>query len=532
MSFRTQRLANAFPLWSKLRSDPSSFGHRFLDTFASVIAEQSITNVKLSMDNHLLKPYLGIGYLYSVVLSDDDAFPQAETSLGVLQYSYPTVVGTVDSVDYTLDRYEDLFEMLSAAPDRVSLVESRPYTSLFCWQSSSPYVFSDPPWPERLSIEVSGSTFFSKPSKVYDREYSGMHAVHVFGTDQNDISISELVEVRDDGVYRTRNIFKTVEDISIEGFDGSVSVRWFPEALSQEPDPYRIAVFDDFEGQLLLSLSSQVVDSVTYSYVVYSSNRLKNGNDYRRPQIESPGNNEVLAETVLLDSSGSPYVAVDLAINHQSSKLYVLDDSGFVHVYDHELSPFSVFSSTESETMSTYIELTPLRHRAKFGDSEYLYTDFKRNRLNISSIQIKRRAPDGTVEYLQADRSTWAAGAASISAPVLTGLTTPEASWQDFRFSTTYNQVGQWEYVLTTKTAVDTTVYVTAVMASSMAAESSVDMSVSTPAGLSFSQEGYISISDGSEVHFYEEFVDGWIADTRLGQILMRSDYTSVEVTY
>lgn len=531
MSFRTQRLTNAFPLWAKIRRDPSSFGARFLDSFAQMGGEMSITNMKIMQDIHLLKHYLGVGYLYSFYLDEGDEFYKNGTGPGTYKWVYPTVSGTIGTTDYSLTRYEDLVSMLNAAPDRISPAETQAYSSLVVWDSTSPYTVVSPTRPERLYIEISNSTFYSRVSSRQDREYSGQHTIQVAGTDENDIDIREYIDVLDDGVFVTRNIFKTVEEVLVEGFDGTVVIKWFADAYSYELDPYRAAVFDDFEGQLRLSLTTQVVDSTTYSYVVYSSPRLKLGEEYRRPEIEATSNVENLAEVVLLDSSGNPYTAVDLAINHHTSKLYVLDDQGSVHVYDHELSPFSVFSSSDIQTSTTHMELVPLRHRAKYGDTEYVYTGFTRLRHNVTSVQIKRQSPDGTVEYLQSDKTTWAAGQYAIPAPNPNAVF-PEGSWSDIRFSTEYDQLGQWEYALTLTTPSDTTVYVTAVMVDSLTAESSIATGVSSPVGLGFSKEGYIAVADASEVHYFQEVVDGWIADTQTQRVLMRADYDQIEVSY
>jgi hypothetical protein len=532
MGFSTQRMANAFPLWAKIRRDPSSVGQRLFSAFAEMTDEHHITSIKIGQDAHLLKHYLGVGACWGFSLDDEDVYPLNETSPGVTKYTYPTVVGTVDDVDYTCARAVEIIEFLSAPPDRLISQGSAAYSSLVCWSSSSPYTFVDPPWPERLCVLVENSTFYARNSKYQDRQYSGRHTVIVTGTDENDVPISEYVMVPDDGTYYTRNIFKTVSDVVFEGFDGDCTISWFAKQNPWEVDPYRVAVLDDFEGQLRLSLSTQVVDSITYSYVEYSSSRLKLGEEYRRPSIEAPDNTEILAEVVLLDSSGDPYTAVDLAINHETSKLYVLDAQGRLHVYDHELSAFEVNDDADVATARTHLELVPLRHRAKYGDTEYIYTDFQRNRFPIAKVQIKRIAPDGTTEYLQTDKSTWSASSAWIVAPNAGAKVSPEKTWSDFRFATTYNQVGQWEYSCTTVTSRDTTTATTAVLASYMEAERSLDTEVVDPEGLMFSQEGYVAVCDATDVHWFSEASDTWLADVRLGQVLLRSQYDQVEVSY
>ena len=530
--FRTQQLVNSFPLWTKARRDPSSVAQRLMGTFSEMVEEQTITSVKIAQDFRLLKYYLGVGRIWAFALDDEDVYPLTGTSFGVSKYTYPTVVGTSESTDYTLRRSIEIVEFLHAPPDRLIDVGDIPYSTMQVWSSASPYAYTQPPEPERLCVVVQNSTFYARPnSPTQDREYSGRHVVQIAGTDENDQEFREYIVVLDDGTFYTRNIFKTVTEVVLEGFDGDTTVSWFAQQNPFEVDPYRSAVFDDFEGQLRLSLSTQVVDSTTYSYVEYASTRLKLGEEYRRPSIEAPDNTEILAEVALLDSSGDTYTAVDLAINHETSKLYVLDAQGRLHVYDHELSTFDYVEDADVETARTHLELVPLRHRAKFGDTEFIYTDFVRNRNGIAQIQIKRLAPDGTVEYLQSDKTTWAGTVAWILAPN-PDAARAENTWRDFRFSTEYDQAGQWEYSCTTVTSRDTTTSTTAVMASSMTAERTIDTGVSSPTGLDFSKEGYVAVADASEVLLLEEVADVWLADVRLGQVLLRSQYDQVEVSY
>ncbi len=531
MSFFAQRLANTFPRWTKVRRDSSSMGQRFFSPFAEMLEEFTYMNKKISVDMRLLKPYLGVGYVYSVLLDDEDLFPLEEVGAASLKYTFPTVTGTTDSTEIALTQYDEMIEFLNAPPDRIVSQSTLTYTDTLVWSSDDPYVFAELPTPERLAIEVTGSTFYSRRSSVKDREFSGKHVIQIKGTDENDIQIREYVTVNDDGVFWTHNIYKTVDEVLFEGFDGAISISWFPRTLSYEPDPYRVFVIDDLEGQLKLRLTTADVGGTTYSYLVYESERLKQGSDYRQEGIESLENTEPFGEAVLLDSSSNPYVAVDLAINHQTARLYVLDDEGRIHVYDHGPNPFDAFTYPERETSSSYIELHPLQHYAVYGDSEYLYTDFARMRFPIKEIQILRIAPDGTEEYLQSDKTTWAATEAVIPAR------NPDAdrivdSWQDFRFRTEYDQLGVWQYYLTTNSIEDETTFLTAVMVDNLAAVVTLETDVTSPIALGFSKEGWVSVLDADEVHYYDERADVWIANPRSGQILLRSDYDSVEVTY
>ena len=275
MGFRTQRMANAFPLWCKIRKDPSSIGQRLFSVFSEMLEEHLIMNTKIREDEHLLKHYLGVGRIYGFSLTEDELYPTTSSNFGVTKYTYPTVVGTSGGTPYTCTRAIEIAEFLNAPPDRLISQGSESYTTHLVWESSAPATYNDLPVPERLCVEVRDSTFYSRPSRVQDRQYTGRHTVLIKGTDENNIEIDEYITVDDDGTYYTYNIFKTVTEVITEGFNGTCEVKWFGKTNSFEEDPYRVAVFDDFEGQLQLSISTQDVLGTTYSYVEYRSARLK-----------------------------------------------------------------------------------------------------------------------------------------------------------------------------------------------------------------------------------------------------------------
>lgn len=527
MSLRTQRLANAFPLWSKARRDSSSLAQKTLSTFAESLEEASITNVRIANEFHLLKPYLGVGAIYSILLDEDDFFQTESSTLGASTFVYPDVVGTIGVTDYTLERSTEIVGFLNALPDRIALKDTRAYSSLNCWSSSSPYTFTSPPWAERLCVVVSSSTFYSRLSRYSDREYSGKHVVQLIGKDENDIPIREYVTITDDGIYYSKNLFKTLEDVFYEGFDGTISIKWFPKQNTFETDIYRVIVFEDFEDALALSIEN--TDSK--GYLIYQGDRFKQGQEYRRGDSDILDNTEKLAEIALLDSSSTAIQAIDFTLDLQSARLYVLDANNHVHIYEHDLPAFKTSAYTMSETAVSYVELLPNRSRAKFNQTEYVYTSFARTREKINAIQIKRIAPDGTIRYLQSDKVTWSSGAAWIES-VNKEIIDPIRSWDDFRFSTQYNQYGQWEYSCTTKSLSGEKVSTTSVLVGSLVAKKSFSTGLTGLNGIAFDCNGFLSLCSNSNIYRFDSFSNVWLADTRNNQIFLRTEYDSVEVTY
>jgi hypothetical protein len=501
-------------------------GQRLLSVVAEAGEHCAVTTKLQQKELHLLKLGLGVGTLYAVQLSDEDQFPLSLVGGWQQQYTYPTVVGN-DGTDHTLTRRETSEEFLYALPDRLDQVTTTTVVNNIVWSSASPFVYNDIDRPERLLISVQNSTYYKQNTGDKDLDFAGYTIIKITGTDENDIEIYEVVKVRDDGWFLTRNIFKSISKVRYNGFDGDVEIRWVASNANEFVAPYHTYVSDIIEGPLYLELTSVVVGLVTYAQVVFKTYSVLDGAAYRVTLNTTPESvEEELCRIVLTDSSGSAYTPIDMAINHNTAKLYVLDSSGYIHVYEIALPLFTPPTTTASK--QSYVEIDPSNHYAEYGQTEKLWTRFTRTRWPVEQVTIKRIAPDSTTEYLQQDKS-W-----STVQYDFTGDYDKAAalSWTDLEFTTTYNQTGEWEFVITTRTTRDTTTYVTRVMAGVVSAEVSLDTGVGSPAGLVFSKEDWWGVYNGSTVTYLREIVDGWYADTTTNRILLRENYDSVEVTY
>lgn len=528
MSFLTQRLANYHPLWTKIRRDPSSFGQRFMSVFAEAIEEQQIANKNLSEEMFLLKQKIGAGHLFVAELDEVDQYRIISGGAGGNYWEYPSITGTIGVDVYNLVRYETYQELFSAAPDRLVSVGSATFSDYIAWDSNSPYVYNAIPYPSRLIISVKNSTVYYKRTAVKNRDKSGRYQVVIKGLDENDIEFTEYIRFDDDGVYWTRNIFKEILDVKYEGFNGDADIKWISKDLDFYPDAWRAGVIDDLEGQLRLRLETRTVGATTYSVLVYEIQRLKRGDAYRVEGVEVIDNVERVSEQTLLDSSGTAFRAVDFAINPRNTKVYVLDDASNVHVFDHGPTAFTPPSVEESS--ETYIELHPLYHYATFGSTEKIWTYFSRLRYPIGNAVIKRTSPSGLVRYLDASK-TWSAS--SYSFPGKKSVV-PEESWDDFFFETTYDELGEYEYQIEVTTGAGVSVYVTKVMVDSVQAESTIATGVPNPDAVCFNKEENLVVVDsvGSTMYFFQEAVDGWVADTGRNLVLLHSEYDSIEVSY
>jgi len=481
--------------------------------------------MKTEMD--LLKPHLGRGVAWKAQLEGDDQMPVEITTGGDRVWTYPTtVVGTHATGDQTLVRVDDIEALLWSPPDAVGLVETIATANLLIWTSAAPSVFNTMSYPERLQVVVENSTDFFGRGQYKNLEASGRHLIQFQGKDINGIDFIEQMEIRDDGVYRTRTIVSELTAINSDGFDGDVLcyLNTPTTATRKLTDMYHLGVSEDTEGPLQLFLASDTLS--------YSVQQILSGVNYRTGGAEIIDNDELIWKQALADTGGTAETGfVDLVVNAETSRLYALKDDGTVLVYDHGITPFDPpASTTQTATLNTYIEINPLRSWASFNETMKLYTWHRHPRFPVVYIEVMRRSPAGIEEYLQADKTTWAAGVyqhlGSGTENVLA-----EDSWIDLTFDSAFDEYGQWEFYCMTRTTGGNSTTYTGVMVDKLTAVATLATAVGTPTGIYFSENGQLCVTDASNVYRFDEYGHFYYANGAGQQLLFREEYTNVEVT-
>lgn len=527
--FKTQRLANQYPLYSKIRRDPSSLGQRFFSAFAEYFdfAESELWRMKDEF--FLLKWHLGKTSLWSIDLLEADYLPLTTLAGGGQKVTYPTTVNGDHSIlgALTLVRDTSLEELLHREPTRLSLADTLAIQDITIWDSSAPGTFGVMAYPERLSINVESSTRYKRKTALNDRMFNDFYGIILKGKDINGLDIQESINVRDDGVYTTRNIWSKIEEApDYDGFDGNITIGYKAADYPYVVDIYHVGVLIDVEGPLKLRTSVAAEES-NITVLEYLTDRYKVGTAYRTGDV-AIDNIEVIAPQILKDSDGGDIEAVDLTISYENTLLYVIDTNGFLHVYEHGLHAFDP-PSEDIATEQIRIRIDPLQHYAQYNQTMSLWTHHAFPRDNINSVVIKRTSPSGTSLYLQSDLS-W-----NVSPYTFLGnIDAKEAadSWQDIKFETTFDEYGQWDYYTTVRSGSDITVAHTAVMVDSLDALVSIDTEIANPNSIFFSQEGYVTITDGTNYYKFNEHRDSYFADPVNQQLIFREDYNDVEVTY
>lgn len=523
MSFLTQRIANRFPHWSKVRRDPSSLGQRTISTFAETLEVMQANQYRLSWEMHPSKFWLGLGAIYTIDLEEEDYFPTARSVSGGIKYTYPDVFG--DSLE--LEQVETYEDMIYGVPTRIELAETLDFTDYLIWDSEAAETYNAMPDAQRLWVLITDSDEWIKKTESRNPLFEGSAFIRITGIDINDLERVEVINPKDDGLWRCSYLFKEVTAVETEGWTGRTRVYWANANQETLTDPYKVIVLEDFEAPLQYELSTTVVDATTHTLLTYKGQRFKDGTRYRRPNVEDMDSEEQLTSLILYDGAGQPFNYADYCISDFNGLLCVLDDAGVVHVYDANLPDFAPSQLTTEVSSDPYMRIEPLNPFAIYGATEKLFTSLFRPRYPVVSATIKRVSPSGVVRYLQADL-TWGVSSALLGG----GSSLSSFGWQELTFETEYDEVGQWEYWVTCRTAKDSTVNYTAVMVGALTAAVSLDTELAGLTSVSFDRKDQLQVSDGASIYRYTLHKDCWLPREETNQIITRETYAEVEVSY
>lgn len=515
MSFRTQRLTNRFPSWTKIRKDVSSFGSRFLSTFAEGLEQNSITNQRLIQDFFLHKRNLGRSFLHEIQLVDEDILVAQETSNGY-EWIYPVIQGSIEANTFTLERSVDIADMLMSYPTRLNLLETVELAEILIWSNEVPETINTITIPHRLWIEVSGSTFFKRRKGILNPNYGTRIAVLITGKDEFGIEIKESIEIEKETTYITKYCYKELNEVNYEGFDGLITISLGPLSTVKEQDPFRVIVFDDMESMLSVELQTGVS-----SYFVLKGERYKKAEQYKKVGINEIDNEEILCSLLLKDVDEIDVEIISFAINPDNTFVYGLDNFGYIHVFELELPEFTPYTREEDET--NYVDIEPLSSYPEYESTEPCWIRFSRLRSPVSYITIKRIDPLENATYLQADKVTWSGSEVQLT---FSNSSDP----QNLRFETEYDLIGEWEYIVNVQTQVDRKVSVIKVHVGTLIAKVSIDTEIVNAETIYFEESKLVIRDNLNQISMFQECLDKYLIDENNSIIWTSDEYDEVEV--
>lgn len=530
-NFKLQSLANAFPRWTKANQDSSSLTQRFLEPFAECFDAFQIDLIRFQSQFDLLKLYIGVGELYSIDLDTNDHITYSTSNSRIRTYNYPSLVegdhATLGTL--TLTRVDNYDDFLLSLPFRINVEMLKGYSTLVVWDSTNATSLYDMAIPERLYITVDNSTIYKRTAT--SGLYSGAHLIKLKGIDENDNAIEENVDILDDGVYFTRNIFKSLTDTpQIDGFDGNVVIGYKTSSVPYNLDIYRTGYSDQNSGPLKFFFTNYYDSGLTHesNSLTYYINIVKYGEEYRTGSGLDLENQDILGLVHLLDADENTFEIVDCCFSFEDARIYSIDTNGFLHIHESELLAFSS-PNLDTTAIPSPIELHPVNRYARYLAEEIMFTYHARMTEPIKQVIIKRVSPTGIVRYLQSDK-TWGASSHTFTGALL--QVRPENSWNDLTFTNEFDEYGQWDFYITTVLESGSYTTHTGVMVANLVASKSFDTELADLAGIFSGKDGKIIIYDEDTFYEINQHFDIYLADPEKQQLFFREEYRGIEVTY
>ena len=485
MSFLTQRFANDFPLRSTIRVDQSSNGQKLFSCFADLAESTMIDLIKMTSSFTLTKVDIGLENVYTITLTEEDRFKKDEKNEMI--FTFPYIYGCLGNSKIELKKTEDSESFIYDFPSRITKIKESPFVENLVFTNekngskSSLYgekgfwiYEGDFEIYDRLYIDVRESKLYKSENTISSqRPFNGLSYVKVYGRDKFLNEIEEYIQVRRDAEYRTANIFRRIDKVEFDGFDGFIQVRVseckHKETESiQKKNKYKLAVNIYKSGICETEISFQDLEfenstERVYYFDIYSKFIL-NESTIKKGQKELEAfNRSKIAGMVMTDMDYNFIEPIDYFISDVNSKLYLLDASSKIHIYDLNLSPF--LEKGEKRSDGTPLQSRLLTQRVPFGKDVRVKSMLRHNIGVIEKWQIKAISPQGNVYLLSYsyDGNTmtstleWLDGSSYNNIyknDPLVDLNRiksqiSDLNWKDFIFKINCDELGQWDLLTT-----------------------------------------------------------------------------------
>lgn len=569
MSFLSQKMANNFPRWSTIRRDQSSNGQKIFSLFGDLFESKYVDILKVAESFKINKYDLGVHKVYEVDLKEEDYYIESEENDVI--YTFPTVKALIDGSQIELERITGSENFLFGLPNTYKKEKEIEYSSdlIFTRDKNGNETIdtSEFDFNERLYIKVFDSTLYKNLSNLAERNkpYGGFSFVTIQGKDEYYNDIEEHIRVNRDGEYFTNQIFRKLDKVLIDGFNGKVEIR-LSEARTANRDistyvktnKFNFTADNQRNGFSEISVSNKTINFFSGSESVYYLNLFSRfiANEYSVKQHATKDLGDalfvktLLSEVVLWDKSKNNFLTpVDYFVSEINSRLYVLDSEGKVHIGDLTLRPFENTEHERDEEVSIVSFCGP--QRPAYGSTINIRCEIRKTLFSISGWQIKIISPLNAV-YLVKYSYDSATGTRSIdllgpgqhnnsykNPPLvpeeraLSGVA--EATWGNFSFDFVVDEIGQWD-VITTAYYIDGSelTHKTSFMCDFWEASRVIDLKVDEkpPVGMFLSKENLLAVKFSNKIIFYDEVFYTYLADVINNRILCRSLFEEIEVTY
>lgn len=417
MSFIGQSIRNNFPLWSKIRRDDSSVGAIIFDNIGQILEESRFDLFKkdYQANSFSLNPVCEPNNMFVFSLSESSNF-NAYQDLN-RSYDFLIASGVKDGIEYELENLFSYSDLALALPTRISLKDysNKSYLLANIQKNEDPEVYhrfiedtfylNDE--PRRLYINIFDSTNYEIQTyneNLYDKRYVTIRGTDLFGK-----RIEETININRDGLYKTSNIFRTIEklekdnlmDISggeaIEcyGFDGEVEILRFPLQVTSKKYEQLLLVKKVDEINSGNSLEENIAEfrisgtnTLQYVFNVY-----KNSEEYLNKRNEPIKEyfEQILLEQNLLNVNEAEIEVQDFAFDYVRNRLLCIDSLGVLHWYKLERNIFS--RPIIERTKKSNITFESEKQQVILGETLPMFVSLERAKGNVGKVLIAKQKP-------------------------------------------------------------------------------------------------------------------------------------------
>lgn len=415
----TQKLVNAFPLWTDIRTDDQSLGFQILNYISGTHLDHLYKQVIRGGNNY---------YLNSSVISDPDLyyavrlpasyeFTKSDDDETELIYDAPTVSGYIDDTNYEVviasgNNMNGFW--FDPAPSRFELgtTYSGAYLLTSGYISQSPF---DPMlaegllfFPNQLSVTMSGgTTYIAINEGVVERG-----VVQIDGTTRAGVYLTEEMPFIHDDTQKTFNEFYSVSGIRVYGVD--------------DPDEAFLWVntsdYNNNHRKVAYQLDNSVDgDSIPYFWTLFTSDTLSlsmlglEKYDLDPVDVRMAGfvDRHSVVDIELLDEHSQSIYALDLATEPHSNRIWVIS-SDTLYCYEADI-PYPDLSSLTEKTYGAACRIEVDNYYVGRGEDVVVNYVWRRPAIGLLRHRVWVEYPDGN-KYSIIDGS-------------VTTYTTGEDSW-------------------------------------------------------------------------------------------------------
>tara|TARA_R110002020_G_scaffold268819_3_gene484127 strand:- start:76175 stop:78319 length:2145 start_codon:yes stop_codon:yes gene_type:complete len=224
-SFYTQKMANSFPLWSRIRNDPISIGQRVIGSFAPYIEDlfRLIRREKSDTFVNTIDAYFA-GMVYAAEIPYTITPIYLETIRGSIRDNHPIKAthGSIGDIDLLIA--EDLEQFQNITPSRISM-SSESYDVDYILNSTVENIGSaainEIPHANWIHMIVRNGQSFGD---FTDEDAAYPASIMVEGLLKKDIESYEARVFLTNDIARTRKIFADIESVEVDNIDPDATI--------------------------------------------------------------------------------------------------------------------------------------------------------------------------------------------------------------------------------------------------------------------------------------------------------------------